>query len=312
MAIETVVLLDALNSVITIPIIPFNGDQIDYDAHAKNIDYLMNNNTLSDNRPRVISLAGTSLLHHVSPDDQIKLLDETGKCMGDNGVLMSAVVPNPIGVAKEIVEAHAKLNRPPDVTLVMPLTGVYSPEGMYEGLLKFGETCAHWFGSRFLYYYRRPRDRDCIIKLIRESLYYIGVKIGTTEDDVPAFLNGLSNDKIVIWGVGDRSTRAARMGTKGHTSGIAVAAVKASDAINNAQRQGNFEASQQVEDDIAVFEELRFANERAYNYAAVVEVMNRSGYADIAGGTGGPFNPRVPDDIIPTIDKIVEAIKSYH
>ena len=305
-------LLDALNSVIAIPIIPFNGDQIDYDAHAKNIDYLMKNNTLSDNRPRVIALAGTSLLHHVSPDDQIKLIDETGKRMGDQGVLMSAVVPNPIGVAKEIMEAHAKLNRPPDVTLVMPLTGVYSPEGMYEGLLQFGEYCGSQLGSRLLYYYRKPSDRDCIIKLIRESPHFVGVKIGTKEEDVPVFLDGLGDDKIVMWGVGDRSTKAARMGAKGHTSGIAVAAVKASDAINNAQRSGDLDVSQQVEDDIAIFEELRFANERAYNYAAVVEVMNRSGFADIVGGTGGPFNPRIPNDVIPTIDRIVEAIKPYH
>ena len=37
-------LLDALNSVTSIPVIPFRGGQIDYEAHAKNINYLMENN----------------------------------------------------------------------------------------------------------------------------------------------------------------------------------------------------------------------------------------------------------------------------
>ncbi|MCA9888204.1 MAG: hypothetical protein KC546_07520, partial [Anaerolineae bacterium] len=65
MALELEALLDGLSSVASIPLIPYNGDQIDFDGHAKNITYLMKNNYLSDNRPRVISIAGTSLIHHV-------------------------------------------------------------------------------------------------------------------------------------------------------------------------------------------------------------------------------------------------------
>ena len=46
MTISTESLLEGLNSVISIPLIPFTDGEIDYDGHAKNIDYLMNNNNL--------------------------------------------------------------------------------------------------------------------------------------------------------------------------------------------------------------------------------------------------------------------------
>ena len=67
-------LLDGLDSVTTIPLIPFRGGRIDFDAHAKNVSYLMENNHLSDDRPRVICVAGTSLIHHVSHADQNQLI----------------------------------------------------------------------------------------------------------------------------------------------------------------------------------------------------------------------------------------------
>ena len=51
-------------------------------------------NFLSENRKRVISLAGTSLIHHIDQDDQLKLAKETGNLMQDDGVLMSAIVTN--------------------------------------------------------------------------------------------------------------------------------------------------------------------------------------------------------------------------
>ena len=43
-------LLEALDSVTAIPIIPFKDDKIDYTGHAKNIDYLMRNNYLDQER----------------------------------------------------------------------------------------------------------------------------------------------------------------------------------------------------------------------------------------------------------------------
>ena len=209
MTISTQSLLEGLNSVISIPLIPFNDGEIDYDGHAKNIDYLMNNNQLSNNRPRVISIAGTSLVHHVKPDEQIRLIDIAGQQMGDKGILMAALIPNPIGVASDTIAELSKLDRPPDVYLIMPLGGTYSPEGLYETFMQFGEHHASEHNARFLYYYRRPRDREVIIKLIQDSPHFIGVKIGTNEGDVKPFVDALDDSKIVIWGIGDSEFKPA-------------------------------------------------------------------------------------------------------
>lgn len=312
MALELEALLDGLNSVTSIPLIPYNGDQIDFDGHAKNIAYLMKNNYLSDNRPRVISIAGTSLIHHVCYDDQVRLLDIAGQQMGDDGILMAAIVPNPIGEASALIERLASLSRPPDVYLIMPLGGTYSPEGLYETFLQFTTKHSNEHGARFLYYYRRPRDGEHIIRLIQDSPHIIGVKIGTSVADVPTFINTLDDSKIVIWGIGDRSTAAAELGTKGHTSGINIFVARASDEINNAQRRGDYETARKIEADISPLEDIRFVNERAYNYSAVMEAIIASGVEDVVAGTGGPFNPRVPTEVAAEIRKIVVAIGHYH
>ena len=310
--IDTATLLDALNSVIGIPLIPFRGHCIDYAGHAKNIDYLMRNNFLSESRPRVISIAGTSLVHHIGYDDQVKLLDVAGQRMEAEGVLMAAVVPNPLPAAADMIARLAALQRPPDVTLIMPLSGTYGPAGLYETLMAFAEEQAQEHGTRFLYYYRRPRDRDTIIRLIQDSPHFIGVKIGTNEDDVAPFAAALDERKIVIWGIGDRSTAAAEMGAKGHTSGINIVVARASDEINNAQRRRDFESACQIEGEISPLEDIRFMNERAYNYSAVMEAINCSGFDDVAGGTGGPFNPPVPAEIARRIERIMTSIEHYH
>lgn len=308
----TSTLLDGLNSVISIPLIPFNQDGIDFEGHAKNIDYLMQNNYLSDNRPRVISIAGTSLIHHVSYDDQVKLIDIAGQQMGEQGILMAALMPNPISATSHLIERMSNLNRPPDAYLIMPLTGTYSPEGLYSQFMEFAEHHGNTNDARFLYYYRRPRDRDCVLRLIQDSPHVIGVKIGTNEEDVQPFVDALDESKIVIWGIGDRSTNAAKQGAKGHTSGINIFVAKASDAINNAQRAGDYETAYQIEADISALEDIRFMNERAYNYSAVMEAINLSGVDDVVGGIGGYFNPRVPEDVSEQIQKIVDAIRHYH
>ena len=312
MTIETPELLDALNSVIGIPLIPFAGHAIDYAGHAKNIDYLMRKNSLSDGRPRVISIAGTSLVHHVGYDDQVKLLDIAGQRMAGEGVLMAALAPNPLPAAVELLARLAALRRPPDVYLIMPLSGTYGPQGLYETLMTFAEEGAREHGARFLYYYRRPRDRDMIIRLIQDSPHFIGVKIGTDEDDVLPFVEALDESKIVIWGIGDRSTAAAEMGAKGHTSGINIVVARASDAINNAQRRRDYEAARQIEDEISPLEDIRFMEERAYNYSAVMEAINCSGFDDVVGGTGGPFNPPAPPEIARRIERIMAALEHYH
>lgn len=313
MAIDTKSLLDSLNSVISIPLIPYKNGVIDYDGHKKNIAYLMNNNTLSDNRPRVISLAGTSLIHHVSPDDQLKLIQTAGEVMGEDGILMAALPPNPIGVAGDLIAQMSELDRAPDVYLIMPLGGTYSPEGLYETFMSFGEEHGTKYGARFLYYYRSARDRDCIMSLLNDSPHFIGVKIGTKEADVTPFVEGLDTEsKIVIWGIGDRSTGAAKLGAKGHTSGINVVVAKASDAINNAQLAGDYEIALEMEKKVSALEDIRFMNERAYNYSAVMEAINLAGFDDVVGGEGGPFNPRVPDSVSAEIKAIMDNIKDYH
>ncbi len=312
MTVDTPALLDGLNSVIGIPLVPFVDGQIDFAGHARNIDYLMSNNSLSDGRPRVISIAGTSLVHHIAYDDQVKLLDIAGQRMGEDGILMAALVPNPLPQAASLIAQFAALARPPDVYLIMPLSGTYGPAGLYETLMQFAEVQAREHEARFLYYYRRARDRDMIIRLLQDSPHFVGVKIGTDEDDVLPFVEALNEDRIVIWGIGDRSTAAAEMGAKGHTSGINIVVARASDELNNAQRRRDYEAARLIEIDIAPLEDIRFMRERAYNYSAVMEAINCAGFDDVVGGSGGPFNPRVPEEIAREIKRIMASIEHYH
>lgn len=309
---ELTQLLDGLNSVTSIPLIPYQGGEIDFDGHAINIKYLMDNNHLSDNRPRVISIAGTSLIHHVNYDEQVRLIEVAGQVMGGDGILMAAIMPNPIGEAGKLIEKMSQLTRPPDAYLIMPLGGTYSPEGLYSTLKDFAQHHGSEHGARFLYYYRRPRDREMILKLLQDSEHIIGVKIGTGEHDVEPFTSALDDSKIVMWGIGDRSTGAAEKGAKGHTSGINIFVAKASDEINNCQRAGNYDKARQIEADIAPLEELRFMDERKYNYSAVMEAIIASGVEDVIAGSGGPFNPRVPDNVAAQIQTIVDNIIQYH
>ena len=305
-------LLDVLNSVTAIPIIPFKGNKIDYVGHAKNIGYLMTNNYLDEGRKRVIAIAGTSLIHHIAETQQLRLIDKTGQQMGADGILISGIVPNPIRQAGQLIEAQSELNRPPDAYLLMPLTGISNPEGIYEEYMKFAEHYGSRCDARFLYYFRQKRDLEAVVRLLNDSPHFIGVKIGTDEEAVQPLIEGIGNSGIVMWGIGDRCTRPAQLGTKGHTSGIAVAFARASDEINNAQRRGDYETSARIEADIAPLEDIRFINERVYNYSAVVEAMILSGFDDVEAGTGGPFNPRVPSEIQKQLRRVVQNLKRYH
>ncbi len=304
--------LDALNSVITIPVIPYRNGKVDYPAHRKNIEYLLTSNSLSDNRPRVICIAGTSLIHHVGYADQNRLIEETREVMGNSGILLSAVAPNPVSSAGDLVKKQSNMQRPPDGYLLLPLVGVYSTEGLYEGLMQFGEEHHDSCGARLIYYLRQTRDRDQVIRLIQDSDAFVGVKVGTTEDDVPPMVDRIGDDGIVIWGVGDRSTKAAQLGAKGHTSGISVLFAKAGDKINNAHRAADFDKALEIEQRITPLEEIRFENGRVFNYSAVVEAMIMSGFTDIDPGEGGPFNPRVSSEVAERVRAAIEGILDLH
>ena len=301
-------LFDGLNSVTTIPLIPFR----DYDAHAQNIAYLMENNHLSDGRPRVICVAGTSLIHHVSYEDQNKLVEVTGEVMGNRGILLSAIVPNPLPEADNLIDRQSALTRSPDAYLIMPLGGVYSLEGFLETFSQFGHKHELDHGARFLYYHRQAGDRNQVVHLIKESSAFIGIKVGTNESEVEPLCRDIGDQGMVIWGVGDRSTDAARLGALGHTSGISVLFAKAGDMLNNAQRAGDYDVSIAVEKRISAFEEIRFENRRAYNYSAIVEAMIQSGFDDIDPGEGGPFNPRVPPEVAGRIRHAIQGILDLH
>jgi dihydrodipicolinate synthase/N-acetylneuraminate lyase len=195
----------------------------------------------------------------------------------------------------------------------MPLSGVINPEGIYRNHLEFAVRHGEKSGARFFYYLRQKAERDAAVRLLNDSPHFLGVKVGTSEEDVAPIIAGVKPGcGMVIWGIGDRSTRAAQAGTKGHTSGINVVYARASDEINNAQRRGDYQESLRVENELAALEEIRFREGRVYNYSAVVEAMHLGGFADVEGGTGGPFNPRVPPQIASQIQAAIERLRAYH
>ena len=314
MPLSTQELIAALDTPISIPIVPFVNLEIDYEGHHKNIDYLMDNNHLEGGRPRVICLAGTSLIHHIGLDDQVRLMEETARNMaGRGGVLIAGIPPNPISDAGEVVEAQSRLTNRPDAFLLMPVTGVCDPKGIYQTFMAFGEKYGSAHGARFLYYMRQSDQISVAARLVNESPHFVAVKVGTSEADVPPLVSAVKKENgAVIWGIGDRSIGAARLGTKGHTSGINVVFVKASDEINNAHRRGDFERAAEVEQQISALEDIRFRNGRTYNYSAVVEALKIGGWNDVEGGEGGPFNPRVPSAVAAEVKQAIDGILSYH
>ncbi|MCB0686245.1 MAG: dihydrodipicolinate synthase family protein [Saprospiraceae bacterium] len=310
--ISTANLKEALQSVTTIPLIPYRQGKIDYEAHRKNVRYLMENNHLSGHRPRVVCIAGTSLIHHINNQEQNQLLAVSGSEMLDSGVLLSAIVPNPVSNIEILVREQVSLQRPPDAFLIMPLGGVYSSEGLYEGLMQLGEQLGSRYNARLLFYHRNQRDHDQVVRLIKDSDHWIGIKVGTNVDEVPSLVEEVGDSGLVIWGIGDRSTKAAQLGTTGHTSGISVVYAKAGDEINNAQLAGDYEKAYALEKRIHDLENIRFINGREFNYSAVLEAMILSGYTDIDGGEGGPFNPRVSSEVSEIVRRAIEGLDDLH
>ena len=313
MSISTVDLIDALDSVVSVPIIPYRNGAIDYEGLGRNIDYLMSNNYLQGDRRRVIAMAGTSLIHHVDTDEQIRLLAFTGERMRGRGVLMSGIAPNPLADAGRVVEAQMKSEYPPDVFLLMPIAGVVDPGGVYDTFMAFAESYGGDHGARFLYYLRQSNQAPVAARLINDSPHVVGVKVGTTAEDIAPLIEAVDTENgIVMWGIGDRSTEPARLGTKGHTSGINVVFAKVSDEINNAQRRGDYDRALALEKEVTALEEIRFRDGRKYNYSAVMEAMHQGGWPDVEGGEGGPFNPRVPADVADEVKQAISGIVQYH
>ena len=312
MPLSTEELVAALDTPISIPVIPFEQGEIDYDGLGKNVDYLMNNNNLEGDRRRVICLAGTSLIHHVGFDDQVKLMEQTARRMAGTGVLIAGIPPNPISDAGKVVESQCRLVDGPDAYLLMPVTGVCDPEGIYNTFMEFADRFGA-LGARFLYYLRQANQVEVAARLVNDSPHCIGVKVGTSEDEVTPLLEAIGEDQgTVIWGIGDRSTTAARLGTRGHTSGINVAFAKASDEINNAQRRGDYERASAVESQLGALKDIRFRDGRMYNYSAVVEALEIGGWDDVEAGEGGPFNPRVPTSVAAEVREAISGILEYH
>ncbi len=305
-------LLAALEGVTAIPVVPYRNGNVDCEAHLKNVRYLMQNNRQSENRPRVLSIAGTSPIHQMTRAEHVRLVDITTQAMGHEGVYVAGVLPNPLAEARQTISELAALERSPDAYLIMPLAGVYDPDSMYAEFMAFGEEMNDRFGARLIYYFKDGRDIAQMENLFRDSDAFVGVKVGTSEDDVEPLKRALGDNGLVIWGIGDRSTRAAQLGSKGHTSGIAIVYAGASDAINNAQRVGDFAESQRVEDAIFALEELRFRGGRRYNYGAVISAMAQSGFDDIDGGDGAPFNPLVPAEIAREVKAAIDDLAQYH
>ncbi|HJP34062.1 MAG: dihydrodipicolinate synthase family protein [Candidatus Latescibacteria bacterium] len=312
MSLSNEALLEALDTVVSIPVVPFREGAIDYAGHGKNIDYLLSNNHLEGDRTRVISIAGTSLVHHISVGEQLRLMEATAAQISGRGIFISGVAPNPIADAEGLIAAQCRLSAPPDAFLLMPLTGVADPEGLYADYMALAERLGK-LGARFLYYLRQPNQASVAVRLINDSPHFIGVKIGTSQDEVKPILSDVRDGAgIVIWGIGDRSTDPAEAGTRGHTSGINVAFARASDEINNAQRRGDWAAARAIEELVTPLEEIRFRNGRTYNYSAVVEAMHLSGFDDIEGGEGGPFNPRVPKAVAAEVESAIQPLLEFH
>ena len=200
---ETGELRDALDTVISIPVVPFRNGEVDFEGHATNVDYLMNTNNLEGDRRRAIAIAGTSLVHHISLENQVRLMEIAGERMSGRGVLMAGIAPNPLPDAARLIEAMSGIEYPPDVYLVMPLTGIVQPAGLYGTYMEFAERAGEC-GARLLYYLRSPEQIPYVARLVNDSHHFIGVKVGTRDEDVAPLAEQIDRRRgMVIWGIGD-------------------------------------------------------------------------------------------------------------
>jgi dihydrodipicolinate synthase/N-acetylneuraminate lyase len=301
-----------LNTPIAFVPIPFRNGQADLRAQAKAVRYLVDNNHLDGDRRRAVANGGSSLVHHLSAEELLDVARVTCEAAAGQAWHISGIAGTPVRTAEWLVREQMRLANAPDAFLIMPLTGVYNPEGAYAELSRLTSRLASETSARFLLYLRDASLRDVYCRLARDHEQILGIKIGTAVDDVAPAREALGQDKAVIWGIGDLSTRAIRAGARGHTSGTAIVCARLVDAINNAHRRGNYEEAERLEDIVRPLEEIRFMNNRAWNYSAVVELLQMMAFEDVDPGEGGPFNAPTPSGIREKLRTIANDLRAWH
>lgn len=303
---------DELDTVTVLMPMPFRGGRLDERAHAGNVDYLLGNCFLDDGRRRVIGIGGTSLIHHLDRETLLELVRSTGRQLGSEALFMAGVIPTPPSEARRFIQECLDLKRPPDYFLLMPIPGLFNPEGVEAELSTLSEFFEKRGAGRFVLYLRTGRLNAAYARLASRLANIAGIKVGTRPGDVQVLQAAVPPSKRVLWGVGDRVTAAARLGARGHTSGLTLICPRLCDAINNACRREQFEACAELEQVVADLEEIRFMEDRIYNYSAVVAASQLGGFQDIDLGEGGPFNAPPPPPILQQIAHCVERLKPYH
>jgi len=306
------IVTEDLETVIAIPPLPFRGGVFDREAPRKNVRYLIHRNFMAGRRRRAIGIAGTSLVHHVREEDLLEVMRVTGEAAGQEAVIIAGLVATPPPRARLFLQQCMNLDRPPDYFLLMPIPGVCNPDGIESEFTALARDFGDRSGARFILYMRSSDLLDAYIRTIASSPHVVGVKVGTRAEDIALMRSALPSDKKVLWGVGDRATEAARLGSRGHTSGITLICPRACDDIFNAYRRGDFDAAVRMEEVVAEFEEIRFMESRAYNYSAVVAAAQLAGFTDIDLGDGGPFNAAPPPSMLARLAQCVDRLKPYH
>lgn len=301
-----------LDTVTVLMPMPFRGGRLDGRAHAKNVDYLLGNCFLDEGRRRVIGIGGTSLIHHLDRETLLELVQSTGRQLGAEALFMAGVIPTPPSEARRFIQECLSLERPPDYFLLMPIPGLFNPEGVEAELSALSEFFQGRGAGRFVLYLRTGRLIEAYARLASRLANIAGIKVGTRPGDVQVLRKAVPCSKRVLWGVGDRVTAAARLGARGHTSGLTLICPRLCDAINNACRRRDFESCEELEQVLSDLEEIRFMEDRIHNYSAVVAASQLGGFQDIDLGEGGPFNAPPPQPILQQIAHCVERLKPYH
>jgi dihydrodipicolinate synthase/N-acetylneuraminate lyase len=303
---------DELETVIAIPPLPFRNGIFDGEAHRKNVRYLIERNFMEGGRKRAIGIAGTSLVHHVDQPTLLEVIRVTGEAAGRDAVIIAGLVATPLSAGRAFLQQCMKMARPPEYFLLMPIPGVCNPDGIAAEFTALARDSGERLGARFMLYMRSSDLAGAYARVLADSPHIAGVKVGTREQDIALMRSTSPPDKKVLWGVGDRATQAARLGSRGHTSGITLICPRACDEIFNAYRRGDFDAAARMEEEVSEFEEIRFIQSRAYNYSAVVAAAQMAGFTDIDLGDGGPYNAAPPPSIIARLASCMERLKRFH